>query len=127
VQGVGFRPFIYRIAVKNNLSGFVQNTPEGVIAEVEGDSGDLKLFSDGVKNERSPLTHITKMETFEIAVCNDNVLQSFPVSRRDRRMFISHRTRLLARTACRNFSIPPTVAFAILYQLHQLRPASDHY
>lgn len=78
VQGVGFRPFIYRIAVKNNLSGFVQNTPEGVIAEVEGDSGDLKLFSDGVKNERSPLTHITKMETFEIAVCNDNVFAIIP-------------------------------------------------
>ncbi|MCE5212035.1 MAG: acylphosphatase, partial [Deltaproteobacteria bacterium] len=36
VQGVGFRPFIYRMAVKNGLTGFVQNRPEGVIAEAEG-------------------------------------------------------------------------------------------
>ncbi|PKN06166.1 MAG: hypothetical protein CVU72_05875, partial [Deltaproteobacteria bacterium HGW-Deltaproteobacteria-7] len=32
VQGVGFRPFVYRQAVKNNLTGFVQNRPDGVVA-----------------------------------------------------------------------------------------------
>jgi len=36
VQGVGFRPHIYRVATKHRLGGFVCNTPEGVTLEVEG-------------------------------------------------------------------------------------------
>ncbi|MGL5353108.1 MAG: acylphosphatase, partial [Clostridium sp.] len=36
VQGVGFRPFIYKIALDNNLKGFVKNGSEGVYIDVEG-------------------------------------------------------------------------------------------
>ncbi len=49
VQGVGFRPFVYRLAVENGLTGFVVNTPEGVYAEVEGPSHKIKEFLDRVK------------------------------------------------------------------------------
>jgi len=38
VQGVGFRPFVYNLAKKFNLTGFVTNTSKGVTIEVEGDS-----------------------------------------------------------------------------------------
>lgn len=37
VQGVGFRPFIYSFAKKYELTGFVKNTGEGVLAEFQGD------------------------------------------------------------------------------------------
>ena len=37
VQGVGFRPFVYRIAVRERLGGFVWNDSHGVTIEVEGD------------------------------------------------------------------------------------------
>ena len=36
VQGVGFRPFVYRLARSLELSGWVQNAPDGVVIEVEG-------------------------------------------------------------------------------------------
>ena len=36
VQGVGFRPFVFRIATKFNLTGWVQNTNENVIIQVTG-------------------------------------------------------------------------------------------
>jgi hydrogenase maturation protein HypF len=78
VQGVGFRPFIYRMAVKNGLTGFVQNNPEGVTAEVEGTSEALELFLTGIKNELPPLAHITQIQSAEIEILNDNSFEIIP-------------------------------------------------
>ncbi len=50
VQGVGFRPHIYRLAVACGLRGFVRNTSQGVIAEVEGSTEQLDRFAAGLKN-----------------------------------------------------------------------------
>ncbi len=44
VQGVGFRPFIYRIATEHNLFGWVLNDSEGVLIEVQGTETDIGLF-----------------------------------------------------------------------------------
>ncbi|MBN2808305.1 MAG: carbamoyltransferase HypF [Deltaproteobacteria bacterium] len=44
VQGVGFRPHIYRLATDIGLSGFVCNQPDGVRVEIEGPENDLHLF-----------------------------------------------------------------------------------
>ncbi len=44
VQGVGFRPFIYQLATKHNLKGWVCNTSEDVKIEVEGERGALEQF-----------------------------------------------------------------------------------
>jgi hydrogenase maturation protein HypF len=72
VQGVGFRPFIYRMAVKNELTGFVQNRPDGVVAEVEGNTDAVESFLTGVTNELPPLAHITQIQSADIEVYNDN-------------------------------------------------------
>ena len=45
VQGVGFRPFIYREAARLHLTGFVGNTPEGVRIEVQGEEEALASFA----------------------------------------------------------------------------------
>ena len=60
VQGVGFRPFIYKNATKNNLKGFVNNTSKGVFIEVEGYEEDITYFID-VNNRRYryPFTNCT--------------------------------------------------------------------
>ena len=44
VQGVGFRPFIYTIAVKNRLTGFVFNNGESVVCEIQGEYCDIDCF-----------------------------------------------------------------------------------
>lgn len=44
VQGVGFRPHVYRLAVRHGLKGFVRNTESGVEIHVEGESGAPELF-----------------------------------------------------------------------------------
>ena len=59
VQGVGFRPFIYQLAKRNELVGYVSNTSDGVIIEAEGEETKLKDFLNGIEREAPPLALIT--------------------------------------------------------------------
>jgi len=59
VQGVGFRPFVYRCAVRNRLVGYVQNRQDaGITIVVEGSSRDVKRFISELKSNRPPLAQI---------------------------------------------------------------------
>ena len=55
VQGVGFRPFVYALARRHALSGFVRNDAEGVRIEVEGFPEELERFLRGIREEAPPL------------------------------------------------------------------------
>ena len=61
VQGVGFRPFIYRLATENNLTGFITNTAAGVSIEVEGSAEAVGSFLSRLPKEVPPLARITSM------------------------------------------------------------------
>lgn len=117
VQGVGFRPFIYRLAKEYSLDGFVANTTRGVEIEVEGEEGLLSLFINDIKTKKPPLASIERMEiTFlppnsyrrfeikesrreeertillppDIAICDDCLRELFaPEDRRYRYPFIN--------------------------------------
>ncbi len=58
VQGVGFRPFIYRLANDLDLNGWVRNSLGGVQIELEGDKNRLRQFLDRIVAEQPPLAHI---------------------------------------------------------------------
>src|SRR5512146_2682452 len=58
VQGVGFRPFVYNLAARHNLKGWVKNTSAGVDIEVDGDKETLDLFLEQLRDEAPPLAHI---------------------------------------------------------------------
>jgi hydrogenase maturation protein HypF len=58
VQGVGFRPFVYRLATRMGLKGWVSNTSDGVIIEVEGEPGELTIFERHMRMEIPPLARI---------------------------------------------------------------------
>ena len=58
VQGVGFRPFVYRQAARFGLSGFVQNTGSGVTIEIEGESAACTGFLTALTSEAPPLSRI---------------------------------------------------------------------
>jgi len=61
VQGVGFRPFVYGLAVRHDLKGFVYNTSEDVKIEVEGSANAIKLFEQELKAKAPPLAYIEKV------------------------------------------------------------------
>lgn len=62
VQGVGFRPFIYRLAKEINLSGYVLNNSSGVFIEAEGTDVSLRRFLARIENEKPNLSVITSLE-----------------------------------------------------------------
>ncbi len=64
VQGVGFRPWIYRLATESGLAGHVGNDPRGAFVEVEGSASAIALFIERSENEAPPLVEIsTRDET----------------------------------------------------------------
>ncbi|NBD33600.1 MAG: hypothetical protein GVY17_11705, partial [Cyanobacteria bacterium] len=52
VQGVGFRPFVYRLATELALCGWVNNTVSGVFIEVEGNGETLKTFQERLLTDK---------------------------------------------------------------------------
>jgi hydrogenase maturation protein HypF len=71
VQGVGFRPFIYRLANQCFLSGFIANTPAGVSIEVEGSPEKIEEFLLRLPKEIPPLAKLTSLTDREINSLGD--------------------------------------------------------
>lgn len=63
VQGVGFRPYVYRLAQQAELAGWVKNDSAGVYIEVEGHKQQLNQFLRLIKLEKPPLADIEKIST----------------------------------------------------------------
>ncbi len=67
VQGVGFRPFVYRLAADLRLAGYVGNDTDGVFIEAQGDSDRLDELSRRLLEESPPLAHIATLEAVTVA------------------------------------------------------------
>ncbi|MCJ7512976.1 MAG: carbamoyltransferase HypF [Anaerolineales bacterium] len=62
VQGVGFRPFVYSLAQRLALTGWVRNTAGGVEIEADGQPPALQAFVEGLRREAPPLARIDKID-----------------------------------------------------------------
>jgi len=63
VQGVGFRPFVYRLATRHGLAGFARNDSAGVLVEVEGPADRLDAFAADLAGDPPPLAEIAVIAT----------------------------------------------------------------
>jgi len=75
VQGVGFRPFVYRLAQECHLTGFIANTPAGVTIEVQGEGDRVDRFLDRLQNEAPPLAKITSLAARDTELQSDSAFQ----------------------------------------------------
>jgi hydrogenase maturation protein HypF len=62
VQGVGFRPFVHRIANRLGLHGWVQNDSEGVLIRAAGDTNRIGQFIASLRSEAPPASRIAAIE-----------------------------------------------------------------
>ena len=67
VQGVGFRPFVYKLAMSLSLKGMVRNTAGGVLIEIEGPVQTLDQFVTRLRTEAPPLAQIDTVKTEPLA------------------------------------------------------------
>jgi len=72
VQGVGFRPFVYKLALKHNINGFVNNSSEGVYLEIEAKESEINRFMNEFYNTLPPLAKIDKTIKTEVSLKNSS-------------------------------------------------------
>ncbi len=69
VQGVGFRPYVYRLATERHLAGIISNTSSGVTIEIQGPAAAVDDFLCRLPKEAPPLARITDVSVMELP-CN---------------------------------------------------------
>ncbi len=124
VQGVGFRPFIYALALRHHLTGWVRNTSSGVEIQASGSEIDLHAFLAAIEREKPPLAQI---DALEVTLSEPGKEHDFQIrsSQAVEGQFMpsfagyEHLRGLPARTF-RPGRPPLPLPF---HQLHQLRPA----
>lgn len=80
VQGVGFRPFVYRIADEMNLSGWVINSSSGVFIEAESEKSKLDEFVFRIQKEKPPRSFI---QSFEFSFLDPIGFNKFEIRKSD--------------------------------------------
>ncbi len=128
VQGVGFRPFVYRLATDLGLTGWVINDSRGVFIEVEGAQNDLRTFLDRVAAEKPAISIINSLDAawlepigftqFEIRHSDDQGGKSVLILP-DIATCPDCLAEVLDPTD-RRYQLP-------LHQLHELRPPLQHH
>lgn len=72
VQGVGFRPFVYNLASRLHLAGFVKNDAAGVVAEAEGREEDLARFAAALRAEAPPAARVEDVVVTDLTPCGES-------------------------------------------------------
>ncbi len=128
VQGVGFRPFVYRLASEEELAGFIGNDTGGVTIEIEGPAERVEAFRRRLEAEAPPLARIDSVAVRETPATGE---AGFRIIASDTGGHVStghSRRRGYLRGLPARIARPqrPPLSLSI-FELHQLRPALHHH
>ena len=128
VQGVGFRPFVHRLATELDLTGHVGNDSEGVFVEVEGLAPTVERFELRVVEEAPPLARIHRIEATAIEPVGD---RGFRIERSrsagSARTFVSPDIAVCDDVPGRDVRSTRPPSPLPVHQLHQLRSPIHHH
>ncbi len=128
VQGVGFRPFVYNLALEQGLTGWVLNASDGVHTVVEGDPATVDAFPQAIRDRAPAMAVIETITAEDVEPEGFRELRHPRVARRGRRddaRLTRHRNLPRVRGRALRPERPPLPL--PLHQLHQLRPALHHH
>lgn len=83
VQGVGFRPYVYKIATRLGTTGWIQNNGAGITIEVQSDSNTLKQFLNQLPSDLPPLAKINSLHIQSMIAKTDEETFSILPSKTD--------------------------------------------
>jgi len=78
VQGVGFRPYVFRLATERQLTGYITNTAAGVLIEIQGPEEKVADFLRCLPTQTPPLTHITNLRIYDLPLDHDREFSICP-------------------------------------------------
>ena len=79
IQGVGFRPFIFRLAKSYGLAGHVANTAAGVTIEIDGSEEEIERFAGAITREKPPLAKIETLHVVRLEIGPDGIHRNFQI------------------------------------------------
>ena len=88
VQGVGFRPFVYRLADHLKVAGFVNNNSDGVTIEIEGQQDALNRFIEILQTKSPPLAIISEITLSDIPTKNEKSFRIIATSKKSKAFLI---------------------------------------
>ena len=78
VQGVGFRPFVYRLARAMDIAGWISNSAAGVVIEAEGSASKLKQFILSLESDKPAIARISALESVALPPQFETVFRILP-------------------------------------------------
>ena len=80
VQGVGFRPFAWRLAQQLGLEGVVGNSPQGAFVEVQGPAPAVEIFAERLTQERPEPGHVEHVEACNLPLLDVHGFRILPIT-----------------------------------------------
>jgi len=111
VQGVGFRPFLHRIALRHHLAGWVRNAAGEVTVHLEGEEAGVQGFLQALRAEAPPLARV---ETVAVEPTLPEGLTSFRIVASD-------------EAAAGRLPLPPDIAICEACERELLEPSNRRY
>jgi len=130
VQGVGFRPFIYQLADRYLLNGYIVNTPAGVTLEIEGDISRIDAFMGSLQNELPPLARIDTISNEISHYTGYTDFQILQSEMKNRRSALVSPDIAICDNCLQEMNDPSNIQQTVclsFYKLHRLRSSLQHY
>ena len=114
VQGVGFRPFVYSLAARLKLTGWVRNTSAGVDIEVDGEQAAMEAFVHCLRSDAPPLASVDEVVFVPQPIQNFTRFEIIPSQPVEELFSLSLLMFAFARTAFMRCTHRPTGASSTL-------------
>jgi hydrogenase maturation factor HypF (carbamoyltransferase family) len=128
VQGVGFRPFVFRLATELGLAGWVKNSAQGVFIEVEGPRVRLEQFLVRLERDRPPRSSIQSLEPMWLDPVGYRGFRIEPSAHFGPKTALVLPDIATCAECVREIFDPARAPLSLsFHQLHPLRPALHHH